>query len=107
MTATLDHVLPSILSRPAVDSERSAYSTLTTLRVSPIFDAKRAASLVMFLHSNGVDEVGFAPQTNGCFQFEVPIPFEELLAAFLDSGEFQPRAVRSFASGRLEITLPS
>ena len=99
MTAMLDRFVPSMVSADAETENPS-----TTLEIAPLTGAKRVAGLVMFLHSAGVDEVGFEPRADGRYQLEVACSSEALLTAFLESTEFRPKAVRSFASGRLEIS---
>ena len=107
MTAMLDRVVPSIVSAGAAAAVSETERPSTTLEIWPIVDAKRVAGLVRFLHGAGVDEVGFEPQIGGRYTFEAAMASEALLIAFLDSTEFRPKSLRSFASGRLEICLPS
>ena len=107
MTAMLDRVIPSIISSTGAAADGEVESSSTTLEIWPIADAKRVARLVRFLHGAGVGEVSFEPQTGGRYQFEAAISPEGLLTAFLDSTEFRPKSLRSFASARLEICLPS
>lgn len=105
MTAMLDRVVPSIISAADAGPDTTGESPSTTLVIWPITDAKRVARLVMFLHTVGVAAVGFEPQTGERYAFEIAMDSEDLLRSFLDSAEFRPKSLRSFASSRLEICL--
>ena len=80
----------------------------TSLQVSPLAGSARIARFVTFLHRDvGATRVDIEPQPGDEYTFQIPLPLDRIIEALLDSIEFRPQSLRSFAGGRLQVRLPA
>lgn len=78
----------------------------TSLQVSPLTDSARIARFIAFLHRDaGAPRVDLEPHQGQEYLFEVSVPPSRIIEALLDSPDFRPRSLRSFAEGRLQVRL--
>ena len=85
---------------------RSGEAVSTSLQVSPLVGSARIARFVAFLHRDvGAPEVDFEPHQGQEYSFQLPLPADRIIEALLDSVDFRPQSLRSFAAGRLHVRL--
>lgn len=78
----------------------------TALDVSPLAGSRQVARFVHFLHHEvHAPEVDLEPQPDERYQFRLAITPAQVIQALLDSTEFRPASLRSFASGALVVRL--